>query len=202
MNSIPSNPEGRRSHQAAAEIPPDFPLPPSITFGYTRQRAVVVVEGATVRPLSRRSSTMIVIGLVLGVVGIGFFCWLLFIARRLCAPVLRGGLRRLGGLSRRRRAGRRHLLSAFSPAASTLVARPERLRDSHDPLDPGCGRTVVRGAGGACRLPRHARPREADHAVRGLADRVLDRRRCCCRRHSLDAHGIAPGHPTQGIVRG
>jgi hypothetical protein len=39
---------------------------------------VVVVEGATVRPFVTETSTMLVIGLVLSVAGIGFFCWLLF----------------------------------------------------------------------------------------------------------------------------
>ncbi len=38
---------------------------------------MVVVEGETVRPLSRRS-TMLAVGIVLSVVGLGFFCWLLF----------------------------------------------------------------------------------------------------------------------------
>jgi hypothetical protein len=39
---------------------------------------VVVVEGATVRPFVTETSTMLVIGLVRSVAGIGFFCWLLF----------------------------------------------------------------------------------------------------------------------------
>jgi len=38
---------------------------------------MVVVEGAAVRLVSRRS-TMLVTGIVLSVVGLGFFCWLLF----------------------------------------------------------------------------------------------------------------------------
>ena len=55
MNSL----ERRGWHQAAAEIPPKFPLPPFMTFGYTRQCAVVVVEGATVRPFVTETSTML-----------------------------------------------------------------------------------------------------------------------------------------------
>jgi hypothetical protein len=39
---------------------------------------MVVVEGATVRPLSRECATMIIIGLILSVFGIGFLCWLMF----------------------------------------------------------------------------------------------------------------------------
>jgi hypothetical protein len=38
----------------------------------------VVVEGATVQPLSRECATMIVIGLILSMFGIGFLCWLMF----------------------------------------------------------------------------------------------------------------------------
>jgi hypothetical protein len=39
---------------------------------------VVVVEGATVRPFVAENTTMIVIGLILSVFGVGFLCWLLF----------------------------------------------------------------------------------------------------------------------------
>jgi hypothetical protein len=38
----------------------------------------VVVEGATVRPFVAENTTMIVIGLILSVFGVGFLCWLLF----------------------------------------------------------------------------------------------------------------------------
>jgi hypothetical protein len=73
-----------------AEIPPRFPLPPFITFGYTRQRAVVVVEGATVRPFVTETSTMLVIGLLLSVACIGFFCWLLFTLAIYALPFFAG----------------------------------------------------------------------------------------------------------------
>ena len=39
---------------------------------------MVVVEGAAVRPMSRGTTTMIIIGIVLSFVGLGFLCWLLF----------------------------------------------------------------------------------------------------------------------------
>jgi len=39
---------------------------------------VVVVEGATVTPFVTEASTMLVIGLILSVFGIGLFCWLIF----------------------------------------------------------------------------------------------------------------------------
>ena len=55
-----------------------FRCRPPAVFGYSLACAVVVVEGATVRPLSRECTTMIVIGIILSVFGIGFLCWLLF----------------------------------------------------------------------------------------------------------------------------
>jgi hypothetical protein len=39
---------------------------------------VVVVEGATVTSLVTEVTTMLVLGLILSVFGIGFFCWLIF----------------------------------------------------------------------------------------------------------------------------
>src|SRR5882672_3881691 len=50
---------------------------------------MVVVEGATVRPLSRRS-TMLAIGIVLSVFGLGLFCWLLFTLAIYALPFLAG----------------------------------------------------------------------------------------------------------------
>jgi hypothetical protein len=41
-------------------------------------RAVVVVEGATVTSFVMEASTMLVIGLILSMFGIGLFCWLIF----------------------------------------------------------------------------------------------------------------------------
>ncbi|TBR29669.1 MAG: hypothetical protein EPO10_06745 [Reyranella sp.] len=50
---------------------------------------MVVVEGATVRPLSR-SSTMLGVGIVLSIFGLGFFCWLLFTLAVYALPFLAG----------------------------------------------------------------------------------------------------------------
>ncbi len=44
---------------------------------YSHRRAAVVVEGATVQ-LCAETATMIIIGIILSIVGIGFLCWLLF----------------------------------------------------------------------------------------------------------------------------
>jgi hypothetical protein len=59
-------------------------------FGYYLRRAVVVVEGATVRPFVAKTTTMIVIGLVLSVFGIGFLCWLLFTLAVYALPFFAG----------------------------------------------------------------------------------------------------------------
>jgi hypothetical protein len=47
-SSTPSNPGGATVTPGGAETRTGFPLPPPIVFGYTRQCAVVVVEGAPV----------------------------------------------------------------------------------------------------------------------------------------------------------
>jgi hypothetical protein len=46
-------------------------------IGYSKRRAVVVVGGAAV-DLARRSTTMVIIGIILGFVGLAYLCWLLF----------------------------------------------------------------------------------------------------------------------------
>jgi hypothetical protein len=50
---------------------------------------VVVVEGATVRPFVAENTTMIVIGLILSVFGVGFLCWLLFTLAVYALPTFR-----------------------------------------------------------------------------------------------------------------
>ena len=55
-----------------------FRLPLRPAFGYTFDRAAVLVEGATVTIIVTEATTMLVIGLILSVFGIGLFCWLIF----------------------------------------------------------------------------------------------------------------------------
>jgi hypothetical protein len=55
-----------------------FPLPSPTAFGYISSRAAVVVEGATVTTVVTEAITMLVIGLILSIFGIGFLCWLIF----------------------------------------------------------------------------------------------------------------------------
>ena len=52
-------------------------IPITERMRYSHHRAVVVVEGATVQ-LCTETTTMIIIGIILSVVGVGFLCWLLF----------------------------------------------------------------------------------------------------------------------------
>ncbi|MGH7184773.1 MAG: hypothetical protein ACREIB_00635, partial [Pseudomonadota bacterium] len=56
----------------------------------TIRRAVVVVGGATVRPFITEVSTMIIVGIILSVFGIGFFCWLLFTLAVYALPFFAG----------------------------------------------------------------------------------------------------------------
>ena len=67
----------RRTRLGGTEIQTGFSLPPSTVFAYTPSCAVVVVEGAIVRPFLTKTSTMLVIGRS-QCCGIGFFRWLLF----------------------------------------------------------------------------------------------------------------------------
>jgi len=53
-------------------------IPYAATICYFDAGAVVVVEGAAVRPMSRETTAMIIVGIVLCFVGLGFLCWLLF----------------------------------------------------------------------------------------------------------------------------
>ena len=58
---------------------------------------VVVVEGATVRPFVAENTTMIAIGLILSVFGVGFLCWLLFTLAVYALPTFAGITAGLGG---------------------------------------------------------------------------------------------------------
>jgi hypothetical protein len=55
-----------------------YRIPNAGRICYFDVRAVEVVEGVTVRSVSRERSTMIIIGIILGFVGLGFLGWLLF----------------------------------------------------------------------------------------------------------------------------
>jgi hypothetical protein len=67
-----------------------FSLPPPVVLGYIPRCAVVVVEGAPVRPFVTEVSTMLIVGIVLSAFGIGFFCWLLFTLAVYALPFFAG----------------------------------------------------------------------------------------------------------------
>ena len=67
-----------------------FSLPSSIIFRYPQCHAVAVVEGVPVRLIVTEVSTMLVIGIILSVFGIGFFCWLLFMLAVYALPFFVG----------------------------------------------------------------------------------------------------------------
>jgi hypothetical protein len=54
------------------------------------KRAVVVVEAATVTSFVTEATTMLVIGLMLSVFGIGLFCWLVFTLAAYALPFFVG----------------------------------------------------------------------------------------------------------------
>lgn len=65
---------GSRQYPGTANLS----LPVGIIFGYHSCRAVVVVEGAIPEPIVTGTATMLVVGILLNIVGLGFFCWVLF----------------------------------------------------------------------------------------------------------------------------
>src|SRR5579875_2069513 len=78
MSPARSGPTPSRARSAPTLAGAVLPLPSAPTFGYTSRCAVVVVEGATVTSFVTEASTMLVIGLILSMFGIGLFCWLIF----------------------------------------------------------------------------------------------------------------------------
>src|SRR4051812_22177427 len=53
-------------------------IPNTDRIDYSQRRAVVVVEGATLATFVTGATTMLVIGVLLNIVGLGIFCWALF----------------------------------------------------------------------------------------------------------------------------
>ena len=53
-------------------------IPNTDRIDYSQCRAVVVVEGATVATFVTGTITMLIIGVLLNIVGLGIFCWALF----------------------------------------------------------------------------------------------------------------------------
>ena len=53
-------------------------IPNTDRIDYSQLRAVVVVEGATLATFVTGTITMLIIGILLNIVGLGIFCWALF----------------------------------------------------------------------------------------------------------------------------
>jgi MFS family permease len=64
--------------------------PPSGSIGYNRHRAMVVVEGATVRPFLTETAAMIIFAILGSLTAIGMLCWLLFTLAVFALPALIG----------------------------------------------------------------------------------------------------------------
>jgi hypothetical protein len=62
----------------ASKTPRPLRIPNASGIGYYDCRAVVVVEGATPATLVTGAITMIIVGILLNVVGLGVICWALF----------------------------------------------------------------------------------------------------------------------------
>jgi hypothetical protein len=87
--SIPSPPDGRRTAFAGGDRF-DFRPRQRADFGYATDRAVVVVEGATVRPILTETTTMIILAILGSLATIGVLCWLLFTLAVFALPALAG----------------------------------------------------------------------------------------------------------------
>jgi hypothetical protein len=53
-------------------------IPNTDRIDYSQRRAVVVVEGATLATCVTGTITMLIIGILLNIAGLGLFCWALF----------------------------------------------------------------------------------------------------------------------------
>ena len=99
---------------------------------------MVVVEGATVTSFVTEATTMLVIGLILSMFGIGFFCWLIFTLTVYALPFVvgltagmaafHGGAGVIGALARRRPRWRAH------PCQSARSHSPSSAPCSYAPL--------------------------------------------------------------------
>ena len=99
---------------------PRFPLPLAVLFAYILVCAVVVVEGATHSSnLVVECATMLVIGIILSIFGIGFLCWLMFNLAVYALPFFAGMTAGLAAYHNG--AGVLGLLVGFAAGAITLV---------------------------------------------------------------------------------
>ena len=65
-------------------------IPNTDGIDYSQRRAVVVVEGATLATFVTGTITMLIIGVLLNIVGLGIFCWALFALATHALPLFVG----------------------------------------------------------------------------------------------------------------
>ena len=139
---------------------------------------VVVVEGGLFGPFVAENTTMIVIGLILSVLGVGYLCWLLFTLAVYALPLFAGMMAGLAAYHSG--AGLGALVVGFAAGAVTLVAGQAAFAAVKSPVLRR-DRHPIRGAGRHRRLPRNARPCQHRRAFGELAGSLCNRR-CDCRR--------------------
>ena len=166
-------------------------------FCYSADRAVEVVEGATHVIVVTGGSTMLALGIVLNIIGLGFFCWVLFTLAIYALPFFVGMT--AGPYAHGVGAGPfGAIVLGLVAAAFTLVIGQTIFSIVRTPILRDRGRTDVRGAGRACRLLRDVRALRPHHDVRSLAAGLRRDRRDRDRRDGLDA---ACGIPARRIGR-
>ena len=112
---------------------------------------MVVVEGATLATLVTGTITMLIIGVLLNIVGLGIFCWALFALATHALPFFVGMT--VGIYSFQAGAGPfGAIVVGFVTAGFTLVHRAVRLL--RRPLSdcPPCHWAAIRASGGTRRL--------------------------------------------------
>ncbi len=130
---------------------------------------------------------MLIVGIVLSVVGIGFFCWLLFTLAVYALPFFAGltaGLAAFHSGSGVIGA----LIVGVLAGGATLAIGQIAFATVRTPLIRAVIGLLYRRAGRHRRLPRDAWARAYRRAVRRLARGLRGRRRCSGRRHGLGAH--------------
>jgi hypothetical protein len=141
---------------------------------------------------------MIFLGIILSIAAIGFFCWLLFTLAVFALPFFAGLT--AGGWAYHTGAGWMGAILIGVVAAGLTLGLGQLLLGIVRPLWARLLIALAFVAPAATRrLPRHARHREAHHAVGDLAVGVFRHRRGRGRRHRVRArHGHGgrwPGRP-------
>ena len=126
-------------------------IPNAHGIGYSQDRAVVVVEGATLATFVTGTITMLIIGVLLNIVGLGIFCWALFALATHALPFFVG---MTGGIySFQAGAGPfGAIVVGFVTAGFALVRRAVRLFRRALSRCPPCHWAVICGSGGTRRL--------------------------------------------------